>query len=316
VRELEIGGITLAAGERRRVEIPAGRLVTGTPLSLPVDVLRGDEPGPAVWLSGAVHGDEIVGVEIIRRVMERLAPESLAGTVISAPIVNLLGFITESRYLPDRRDLNRAFPGGEGGSLASRLAHLFMEEIVRKCEYGIDFHAGSDDRTNLPQIRANLDDEAARRFARAFAAPVTIDARLRDGSLRQAAAEEDVHVLLFEGGESRRFDREAIEVGVAGTLRALRSLEMCEPEVPGGAETLESRKTRWVRASRSGILGLEVERGDRVDEGQILGRIRDAFGDRKASPRARISGLVIGHTLNPVVNRGDGVVHLAEVEGG
>ncbi len=311
---MEIGDADVDRGERRRVELPVARLATGNLLSLPVEVLNGASDGPRIWLSGAVHGDEVVGVEIIRRVVRRLDPDDLAGTVISVPIVNVFGFIAESRYLPDRRDLNRAFPGRESGSLASRLAHLFMEEVVRKCDYGIDFHAGSDDRTNLPQVRADLDDEETRRLALAFAPPVAIHAGLRDGSLREAAAEEGLHVLLYEGGEARRFDPDAVEAGVAGTLRALEGLGMCETGSPAAPACRESRETRWERASRSGILHLDVGAGDRVEEGTLLGEITNSFGDRKASVRCRTPGIVIGHTLSPLVNRGDALVHVARLE--
>ncbi|MFB6240942.1 MAG: succinylglutamate desuccinylase/aspartoacylase family protein [Gemmatimonadota bacterium] len=311
---MRVGDAAVDAGERRRIELPVARLPTGNQLSLPVEVIRGSEPGPAMWLSGAVHGDEVIGVEIIRRVTERLDPTTLSGTVISVPIVNVFGFINESRYLPDRRDLNRAFPGRERGSLASRLAHLFMEEVVRKCDYGIDFHAGSDDRVNLPQIRANLDDEETRRCALAFAAPVAIHASLRDGSLREAAAGEGVHVLLYEGGEARRFDTDAVNAGVAGTLRTLECLEMCETDPPDPLRARESRKTQWVRASRSGIFHLDVEAGDRVEEEERLGQITNSFGDEQTAVRARGAGVVIGHTLNPLVNRGDALVHVARLE--
>lgn len=311
---MEIGGETVERGERRRVEIPVARLATGNLLSLPVEVLRGSSPGPGIWLSGAVHGDEVIGVEIIRRVMEELDPDELSGDVISVPIVNVFGFINESRYLPDRRDLNRAFPGRESGSLASRLAHLFMEEVVRRCDYGIDFHAGSDDRTNLPQVRADLDDGETRRCAMAFSAPVAVHAGLRDGSLRQAAAEEGVNVLLYEGGEARRFDPRAVDVGVAGTLRTLECLEMCAVDPPEGPGCLVSRSTRWIRSSRSGILHLDVSAGDRVEEGDRMGLVSNSFGDRKAVVRCRTPGIVIGHTLNPLVNRGDALVHVASLE--
>lgn len=312
---MEIGDAQVDRGERRRVELPVARLATGNLLALPVEVLCGASDGPRIWLSGAVHGDEVVGVEIIRRVVGKLDPGDLSGTVISVPIVNVFGFIAESRYLPDRRDLNRAFPGRESGSLASRLAHLFMEEVVRKCDYGIDFHSGSDDRTNLPQVRADLDEDETRRLALAFAPPVAIHAGLRDGSLREAAAEEGLHVLLYEGGEARRFDADAVDIGVAGTLRALESLGMCETGPPPAPRCRESRETRWERASRSGILHLEVSAGDRVEDGALLGEITNSFGDRKAGVRCQTPGIVIGHTLNPLVNRGDALVHVARPEG-
>jgi predicted deacylase len=312
---LEIGDRSIAPGERVRLELPVASLPTGTRVSLPVEVVRGARPGPRVWLSGAVHGDEVVGVQIIQRVVGRLDPEALAGAVIAVPIVNVFGFLQESRYLPDRRDLNRSFPGTKKGSLASRLARQFMDEIVGACGYGIDFHAGSDDRANLPQVRADLDDPEAHRCAEAFGAPVAIHSTARDGSLREAAAEAGVHTLLFEGGEPRRFTPDAVRAGVAGTLRVLGELDMLEADVPPPAVTVFSRKTRWVRATRSGLLHAAVGLGDRVTKGQRIGRITDIFGDVRARPKAASAGIVIGMTLNPLVNRGDALVHLAEVGG-
>ncbi len=290
------------------------RLPAGGSLSLPVDLMHGREPGPALFLSGAIHGDELDGVEITRRVLTRLDPARLAGTVVAVPIVNLPGLVAESRYLPDRRDLNRSFPGGARGSLAARLAHLFMREIADRCSHGIDFHCGSDDRENLPQVRANLDDEETRRLARAFAAPITIHAPAPAGSLRRAAVARGSRVLLYEGGEARRFTASAIRVGVQGTMRVLAALGMIDDDNGNhtGADPLESRKRRWVRASRSGICILDVELGQRVRKGERLGEITNPLGTETAPVHSRASGVVIGRRIHPIVYQGEALVHIAE----
>lgn len=311
--ELRVGRRSVEPGERVRMELPAARLPTGNLLGVPVEVIRGRSPGPRVWLSGAIHGDEVGGVEIVRRVKGRLDPEGLAGAVIAIPIVNVFGFVAESRYLPDRRDLNRSFPGSEDGSLAARLAHLFMREVVDNCDFGIDFHSGSDDRDNLPQIRADLEDEEVAGCARAFGAPVTVDARLRARSLRKAASERGVGVLLFEGGGVRRFDEPTIEVGTRGTLRVLRHLGMWAGDVEPGATTRIARKTRWIRAPRSGLFHLDVALGETVEEGTRLGRVMDSFGEHRAAVTCRSGGVVIGVARHPLVNRGDALVHLASI---
>jgi predicted deacylase len=309
---LLVGGVPVRPGQRQRLEIPVARLPTETWLSLPVEVVHGSRPGPRIWLSAAVHGDEINGVEIIRQVLEKLDPEALRGAVIAVPIVNVFGFIDQSRYLPDRRDLNRSFPGSERGSLAARLAHLFMTEVISSCGYGIDLHTGSNHRTNLPQIRANLRDPEARRLAEAFAAPVLIDAHSRDGSLRQAAAESGIHVLVYEAGEPLRFDPEGIQLGVQGILRVLSALGIrrrLKRSKPRPFFTVA--KSRWIRARQSGILRLQAQLGDRVLRRQRLGSIANAFGDNLVAVTAPFDGLVIGHTNNPLVNQGDAVLHLA-----
>lgn len=309
---IEIGGVAIAPGTRKRLEIPVAGLPTQTMLSLPVAVVHGIHPGPRLWLSGAIHGDEINGVEIIRQVLKQVKAKQLTGTLIAVPIVNVFGFIEQSRYLPDRRDLNRSFPGSPRGSLAARLAHLFMTEIVSRCTHGIDLHTASGHRINLPQIRANLQDAETERCAQAFGAPVMIHASTRDGSLREAASKQGISVLLYEGGEALRFDPDAIDVGVQGILRVMGCLGMYSCAIASEAKPpLSVQKTQWVRASRSGILRLRIELGQQVEKKQSLGAIADPFGDTTSQVHAPCNGLVIGYSQNPLVNQGDAIVHLA-----
>ncbi len=308
--EIEIAGETITPGERREIEIPVARLITHTLLSLPVTILHGVEPGPRLWLSAAIHGDEINGVEIIRQVLEQVNPKQLRGTLIAVPVVNLFGFLEQSRYLPDRRDLNRCFPGSPEGSLASRLAALFMREIVSRCTHGIDLHTASDHRTNFPQIRANLLDEETYACAKAFGAPVMMHATTRDGSLREAVAKKGIPILLYEGGEALRFDAEAIRVGTQGILGVMNRLEMSSFPIPS-TSSVEVEKTKWVRASRGGILRLQVQLGESVSKKQLLGIIANAFGNERVTIKSPLEGIIIGHTQNPLVNQGDGIIHIA-----
>jgi predicted deacylase len=309
---IEVAGVYIKPGERRRLEIPVGQLPTGTGLSLPIVVVNGKRPGPTVWISAAVHGDEVNGVEIIGGVLERLTPKDLHGCLITVPIVNVFGFNAQSRYLPDRRDLNRSFPGSERGSLAARIAFLFMQEVVRKCQYGIDLHTGSNHRTNLSQVRANLHDDETRRLAEAFAAPVIMHAAAIDGSLRKAATDAGARTIVYEAGEPLRFDGPAIELGRDGVLRVLAALGMLKsaPKKKGPHSALVA-KTTWVRALNSGILRLDARLGAFVTVRQQLGLVADAFGEDAAPLLAPEDGLVIGHTNNPLVQQGEAVLHLA-----
>jgi hypothetical protein len=301
-------------GRGQSLSLPITRLVTGAEVDLPVRVVHGREDGPTVWIDAAIHGDEAVGVEVVRQVLAELDPRTLRGTLIAIPIVNVLGFMTGSRYLPDRRDLNRSFPGSARGSLAGRIAHLVMTEVVAKCSVGIDLHTGSDRRTNLPQIRTDLEDPETRRLAEAFAAPVMMHARLRDGSLRHAAREEGAKVLLYEAGEAWRMDSWAIDAGVRGVRRVLAALEMTEPvEEEPPTPSLESWRSGWVRARGTGMLHLEAELGQRVEKGERLGGLFDSFGKRVRLVHADRDGIVVGRTEAPLVSSGDAVVHLAEV---
>lgn len=312
---ITVGDVTVRPGRKVQIELPFAKVVTGATESLPVKVINGRSAGPNVWLSAAIHGDELNGIQIIRTVLKELDAKTLRGAVIAVPIVNPLGFITQSRYLPDRRDLNRSFPGSARGSTASRLAHLFMEQVVDHCSVGIDLHTATNHRINHPQLRADLDDPGTIRLARAFGAPFSIHARLRDGSLRQAATERDKTVLLYEAGQAHRFDDDAIETGVIGVMRTLRALGMIDARLPRVRGTRLIRRTRWVRARRGGIADIEVDLGEHVVKGQPLASISDAFGMRPTQVKASETGWVIAHSLRPLVNSGDSLVHIATSEG-
>ena len=312
---ITIGDVTVQPGRKTRIELPFAKVVTGATETLPVVVINGRSYGPHVWVSGAIHGDELNGVEIVRRVMRDLDAKSLRGALIAVPIVNPLGFMIESRYLPDRRDLNRSFPGSKRGSTASRLAHLFMEEIVDNCSVGIDLHTATNHRINVPQIRADLDDPETLRLSKAFAAPFSIHAKLRDGSLRQAAKERGKTVLLYEAGQAHRFDEDAIEAGVVGVMRTLRSLGMVDARLPRRTPTRLIRRTRWVRARRGGLAEIHVKLGQHVEEGEPIAAISDAFGVRPTTVKAATTGWVIAKTLRPLVNSGDAVAHIAAETG-
>lgn len=310
---LVIGKVEVPPGKRGKVEIPVTRLPTGTTLSLPVAVVRGRYPGPCIWLSAAIHGDELNGVEIIRRLVRSLKPPYLHGTVLAVPVVNIFGLIEQSRYLPDRRDLNRSFPGSPRGSLAARLAAIFMKEVVSHCTHGIDLHTAAIHRTNFPQIRANLQDPTTYAFAKAFGAPVVIHSATRDGSLREAAAQRHIPTLLYEGGEALRFGEEAIQIGVDGVRRVLAYLDMYTLDAPTQVTLpIESHSTRWVRASRGGFWHRQAQLGQAVSHKETLGFITDAFGDKPTPVRSPVTGWVISHNQNPLIHQGDALVHIAK----
>lgn len=309
---LVIGEQSIPVGKRTDLDINVTRLATGTWVSVPVSVLRGRQAGPRIWITAAIHGDELNGIEIVRQVLLRIPIARLRGTVIAVPIVNVLGFLHQDRYLPDRRDLNRCFPGSARGSLAARMAHLLLTEVVDGSDYGIDLHTGSNHRVNYPQLRVDLENHEVRRLSEAFAAPLAIHANTRDGSLRYVAAARNCPVLVYEGGETLRFDRRSIQCGVDGTLRVLKALGMLDDAPPPPPEPArKAYQTRWTRASNGGILLLDVELGDRVTDDQRLARIVETYSRKERAIRAPADGVVIGLTTNPVVNRGDAIVHLA-----
>jgi len=314
---LTINGNTFKPGTNTTIELPVGRLYTHTPMTMPIHVIKGKKTGPRLFISAAIHGDEINGVEIIRRLLKLPALKRLKGTIIAVPIVNTYGLINHSRYLPDRRDLNRSFPGTEKGSLAARVANLFMSEIVTQSTHGIDLHTGAIHRDNLPQIRANLDDEETNTLASAFDVPVIISSNLRDGSLREAAAEYGIPMLLYEAGEALRFDEVSIRAGVKGIINVMRTLEMLPATKRKSKKHIEpvvARSSSWVRASDSGMLRAMVPLGSRVKKGTLLGVVADPFGETETNITATFNGIVIGRTNLPLVNEGDALYHIARFE--
>ena len=312
-----IDGTSVAPGTRRSVELPVASLPTDTSLSISVGVVNGLRPGPTLWLSGVVHGDELNGIEIIRQVLRHVHPRQLSGTILAVPIVNVFGFLNETRNLPDRRDLNRSFPGSVRGSLTAQLAHRFVTDVVKRSDAGIDYHTGSDHRTNLPQLRIDLSIPEVERMGRAFAAPVTVNASYRDGSLRTWCSRQGIPILVYEGGEANRFNDASIKAGVDGTMRVLVELGMwSEPVLEAPAPTLVVEHSHWERARRSGIVRIDVLPGQRVERGEVMGIIAGALGDRPAMVRASTPGVVLGYSRHPMASQGDALVHLADISEG
>lgn len=300
-------------GTVSRVDLRVARLPVGTWISLPVFIVHGSKPGPTVWLSAALHGDELNGVVIIRRLLAELDPNHLSGTVLAVPVANAFGATIESRYLPDGRDLNRCFPGSKRGSLASRLAHLLFHSVVMRCSYGIDLHTGSGGRFNLPQIRCNADDVKTRKLGEAFGVPVLLHSPLREDSLRAEAGKRGIRVLLYEAGEAGRLDPKCISIGEAGVRRVLKALGMVSHHPRPESQTQLFRKSVWVRAPRSGFFHATVKCGQRVTEGQHIGVVFDTTNATAWVP-AKVSGVVIGERRTAVVHRGDAVMHIATTQ--
>lgn len=315
IQPFAIAGEDIAPGTARDVAFQITTLATGTPSALGIRVLHGARPGPAVFVSAAIHGDEIIGTAIIQRLAQELDPQTLAGTVLLVPVANIFGFITHSRYLPDRRDLNRSFPGNAGGSLAAQLANVFYREVVGRCTLGIDIHSAAIHRYNLPQIRIAAGNMRLVELAMAFGAPVIIESPLRDGSLRDQAHKRGVDMLLLEAGEALRFDRLSIETGVAGVGRVLAHLGMIEADDGLTNVGIPARANRsvWVRSPRGGVAQMVRESGDPVHQGDILARVSGLFGEAALAMVSPVDGIIIGHATLPVVHQGDALFHIAEI---
>lgn len=311
----KLNGSSIAPGSRTTVDLPVSVLSDHTPVSMSVHVVHGKQDGPTVFVSAGVHGDEVIGVEIVRRLLRAPNLKSLRGTLIVIPIVNAYGFINHSRYLPDRRDLNRCFPGSAEGSLASRLAHLFLQDIVARCDLGIDLHSAAIHRKNLPQIRISPGNDKMAALAEVFGAPVIMESPLRDGSLRASARDVGTDVLLFEAGEGLRFDEMDIRAGVAGIMRVLRHVGMLPAKgiAKPKASPQYCTSSKWLRAPAGGLLRTYKANGDVVNKDDLMGAVSDPFGDKEEEILAPFRGIVVGRAVLPVVNEGDAVFHLARV---
>ena len=313
---ITISGITLKAGETKCIMIPLPNLYLSEPVLMPTHVICGASAGPTLLVMAAVHGDEINGTEIIRRLLTHKISNNLRGNLICVPVVNVYGYLYQSRYLMDRRDLNRSFPGSTSGSIAARLAKVLVTELITHATHLIDLHTGALHRSNHPQIRASLHNPETKLLAKSFGAPVIIDSRERDGSLRQMASDLKKTLLLYETGEALRFDEDGINLGVRGifnTMRALKMLPTTAAKSTARAPVIVS-STHWIRANISGNLQSNIHLGDHVRKGEIIGTIANPFDMTVNEIKSPYKGILIGHCKLPPVHEGQALFHIALLE--
>ncbi|WP_159821209.1 succinylglutamate desuccinylase/aspartoacylase family protein [Colwellia sp. 20A7] len=313
MEKLKIGEFEILPGEQRKIELPVAKLYTDANVSLPVHIIRSKKPGPTIFVSAAVHGDELNGIEIIRRLIKQKKFKIIKGTVIAVPMVNVYGVVNQSRYMPDRRDLNRCFPGSAKGSLAGRVAYIFLNEIVKHCDYGIDLHTGAIHRSNLPQIRADMSDAETKELAEVFGVPVILNSNLVDGSLRESAVKNKTKILLYEAGEALRFDEFSIRAGMKGILNVLQHLGMTRKSLSKKKKPAPfiANGSQWVRANASGIVHNIVNLGDQITKGQVLAEIGSPYGEVIDAVKATRSGILIGKQNIPLVQEGEAMFHIA-----
>ncbi|MEX0646604.1 MAG: succinylglutamate desuccinylase/aspartoacylase family protein [Balneolaceae bacterium] len=307
---IRINGERIARGEDKLVYLNIARLPTYTNIDLPVRVLRAKKDGPVLLLTGGLHGDEINGIEIVRRMLSSKTAVPDAGTMIAIPLMNIYGFIQNVRGVPDGKDINRSFPGAKGGSLAKLVAYNIMNEILPQVDYGVDFHTGGASRANYPQIRCVFDIAKNLELAKAFAPPVLLHSKLIDKSFRKAAHKKGKHILVYETGESQRIDEAGIQEGINGTLRLMKFLGM-KKDAPVPVLPEIYKKSSWVRARYAGLYLPRVKLGDKVKKRQVLGVITDPFGNEYFKIISSLNGQVIGQNNNPVVHKGDAILHIA-----
>lgn len=308
-----LNGRVIRPGEQVLTRLIISKLPSGTVIDVPVYVFRSAEPGPTVLLMAGMHGDEVNGIETIRRMIRRgQLQRPLRGSIIAIPILNIYGFLNFSREVPDGKDVNRSFPGSPRGSLASRVAHRFMREIMPLVDYGIDFHTGGAARSNHPQVRCLLGvDAEIDALAAAFAAPFTLHAELRPGSLREAAMRQGRRIIVYETGESLRLDEPGIELATAGTFRVLHHLGMLAEAPAPTQPTVVCRRHTWLRARYAGLFRTSLRTGQYLQKGQEYGIVADPYGEMAVRLESPLSGYIIGLNHMPVVNQGDALLHVA-----
>ena len=307
---LELLGTTIMPGTAQRLSWSATELFEGVPVSTPVLVINGVLPGPTLCMTAAVHGDELNGIEMVRRVMHEIDPEHLSGTLIGVPIVNVQGFRRGSRYLPDRRDLNRFFPGNAHGSAAARIAHSFFTNVIEKCDALIDLHTGSFERSNLPQIRADLRDPDIVALTQGFGSMVVVHSAPTEGSLRHAATRAGIPAVTLEAGGPLQLELDEVKHGVKGIETLVNTLGMIRKISLWGDPEPVYYRSSWVRANNGGILLADVSLGSTVRQGDLLGTITDPMSNASVELRSPYSGRIIGMARNQVVMPGFAAFHI------
>lgn len=310
---IQINGQKIGLGASAEVNLNVARLPTYTSIELPVRVIRGKEDGPVLLLTGGLHGDEINGIEIVRRMISKHLANMDKGTVIGIPLVNIYGFIQSARGVPDGKDINRSFPGSKNGSLAKLVAYTMMNQIIPQIDVGLDFHTGGASRANLPQVRCTFDDPYNLQVAKAFGPPLILHSPLIDKSFRKAAYKKGKKILVFETGEAHRLDQAGIQEGINGILRVMKFLGM-RKDAPVGYTSEVYRKSHWLRARYAGLFHPVVELGDHIKKRQLVGKITDPFGFESFKVVSSSEGRVIGLNNSPVVHKGDAIMHIATLK--
>jgi len=305
---------SIAPGESKTINLSLGQLYTHSPVSMPVHVINGKYAGPVMFIAAAIHGDELNGIEIIQRLLRLPSLKRIRGTILAIPIVNVLSVVHQSRYLPDRRDLNRCFPGSKKGSMAARMANTFMSKIVKHCDFGIDLHTGAVHRSNLPQIRAHLHNEAMESLAKAFGAPVVLNSKPSSSTLRGACEKKNIPVVTYETGEALRFDELGIRAGVKGIVNTMRHIGMmAKLKNPKKLAVTLAKESSWVRAPESGILRSNLKLGSLIKKGQQLATVTSPYEDSETDVKSTVTGILVGKTNIPLVHGGDALFHVAKV---
>lgn len=312
---LNILGQEVPLGTSKTINFNIAKLYTSTKVEIPIIIERSKTPGPTVLITAGIHGDEINGVEIVRQIIAKKINKPAKGSIVCIPVLNVFGFLSMNRFFPDGRDLNRVFPGTKNGSLASRFAYQFINEILPVADYCLDFHTGGASRFNAPHIRVDPKNEKLIQLAKIFNAPFTLLSKNLDGSYRATCSKKEIDILLFEGGKSQNSSKDIAREGVEGTMRILHYLEMLNTKfnVPiPNADSLIIKKSFWIRAKYSGLLHIKIPISKHVEKNETLATITDPYGKMRHVVKATNEGYVINVNESPIVYKGDAIFHITK----
>lgn len=309
-------GTPIPAGTARNVTLAVSESYSSMTVNIPIHIRRATAPGPVVFVTAALHGDEINGTGAIRALIHDPAFNLLRGTVILVPVLNLLAYDRHDRYLPDRRDLNRSFPGSAKGSLASRMARIIFKEIIARCDYGIDLHTAAVRRTNYPNVRADLADPEVRRLAESFGTEIIMNAKGPSGALRREACKAGCPTIIMEGGEVWKVEPGIVASATRGVRNVLRGLEMLDGPAQRPAFQVVIEKSKWVRADRGGFMRFHIKPGDLIDKGQPLVTNTTLLGEEQNTLHAPFDAVVIGMTSLPAISPGEAICNLGKLPPG
>ena len=312
-RDFSIAGIRIRRGETRDIRLKISETYTGDEIAMPIRVIRAKKPGPTVFITAAVHGDELNGTGIIHELMQGEPLNVKAGTMLMIPVVNVFGFEQQDRYLPDRRDLNRSFPGSPRGSLTSRVASTLMQDVIQHCDFGIDLHTAATFRTNFPNVRGDMTNAAVKRIASAFGCELIVDGKGPTGSLRREACKIGCPTMLLEAGEPFKIEPSMLETGVRGIRNVLTELGMISGRSWAPPYQAFIRRTTWVRAEVGGIIRFHIQLGDLVEKDQPIASNFSLLGEQQNTLVSSADGIVLGLTTMPAIKPGEPVCNIAIV---
>ena len=313
-KPIVIGGVETNPGETRTFALKVSEYPDTTPMRIPIIVVNGRHSGPVLLVNAAVHGDELNGVEIVRQLIFEVDHGTMRGALVCVPVVNLPGFLNSTRYLPDRRDLNRAFPGSPNGNLAERIASEFFEQVVKKANYCIDLHTAAEGRDNMPHTRADMEKPEVKRIARAFGSRVIINNEGNRTTLRYNAIKSGTPTITVEMGEAHHFQFDYIKEGLAGVLNVMVELNMIDGTVLQPPFRTIVRETEWLRAKRGGILLMKTKPETLAFEGDLLAQVTSPFGTAVDRVTAPFTGIIVGVTTEPLAEPGAPICHIVKVE--